>query len=182
MTSMYRRLGLALALSLLLHTLAFAPGLEGPEEPERPATPITLEARLQAPPAPPLEQPPLALPEPIRPKSSPRPPSKPARLAGSPGAAAMAGDWHAEAGRQLKELDRQGKFYPEEAISQGLEGEAIVLLILDETGNAVAARIEESCGHPILDAAALRAVRSLKSLPGSAPRKTLIPVRFILRR
>ena len=72
-------------------------------------------------------------------------------------------------------------FYPPEAIERGLEGEALVLLFLDEAGNAIAARIEASSGHAILDAAAVRAARTLKSLPASAPREALLPVRFRLR-
>ena len=71
--------------------------------------------------------------------------------------------------------------YPPEAIERGLQGEALVLLFLDATGNAIAARIESSSGHGILDDAALRAARSLRSLPASAPREVVLPVRFRLR-
>jgi len=71
--------------------------------------------------------------------------------------------------------------YPPEAIARGLEGETLVLLFLDETGNAIAARIESSSGHAILDEAAVRAARTLRSLPASAPREALVPVRFRLR-
>ena len=93
------------------------------------------------------------------------------------GAQALAGEAARKAGEQIaKEL-----FYPPEAIERGLEGEALVLLFLDEAGNAVAARIETSSGHPLLDGAAVRAARTLKSLPASAPREALLPVRFRLR-
>lgn len=71
--------------------------------------------------------------------------------------------------------------YPPEAIERGLQGEALVLLFLDTSGNAMAARIESSSGHALLDDAALRAVRSLRSLPASAPREALLSVRFRLR-
>jgi periplasmic protein TonB len=71
--------------------------------------------------------------------------------------------------------------YPPEAIERGLQGEALVLIFLDETGNAIAARIETSSGHALLDDAALRAARTLRALPDSAPREALLPVRFRLR-
>ena len=71
--------------------------------------------------------------------------------------------------------------YPPEAIERGLQGEALVLLFLDAAGNAIAARIEASSGHALLDDAALRAARTLRALPASAPREALLPVRFRLR-
>lgn len=101
----------------------------------------------------------------------------PLRPAAPAGALALAGEAARKAGEQIaKEL-----FYPTEAIERGLEGEALVLLFLDEAGNAIAARIEASSGHAILDVAAVRAARTLKSLPASAPREALVPVRFRLR-
>jgi protein TonB len=71
--------------------------------------------------------------------------------------------------------------YPREAIERGIEGEATVLLFLDESGNAIAARLEASSGHALLDDAAVRAARTLRALPGGAPREALLPVRFRLR-
>ena len=55
------------------------------------------------------------------------------------------------------------------------------MLFLDEAGNAIAARVEASSGHKLLDDAAVRAARTLKALPASAPREALVPVRFRLR-
>ena len=117
---------------------------------------------------------------------TPRLQKSPPRLARAPetsrpappaGAQALAG----EAARKATEQIAKELFYPAEAIERGLEGEALVLLFLDESGNAIAARIEASSGHAILDVAALRAARTLKSLPSSAPREALLPVRFRLR-
>lgn len=180
MTSMDRRLLPALAVSLVLHALPFASDLGKPQEvPKR----QLITAHLQPPP-PAGEPPPLLLPEPpqsakpAKAEPPPRPP-KPARPAPAPTAAPK--DWTKEVKRQLEALDEQGRFYPEEAVSRGLEGQALVFFVLDERGGVVAARIEESSGHRILDDAALRAVRSLKSLPAAAPRETLLPVRFRLR-
>jgi protein TonB len=89
--------------------------------------------------------------------------------------------WQDEVKRQIRKLDERGLFYPPEAITQGLEGETLVLLIINESGEVSAARVEQGSGHRILDDAALRAVRSLRSLPADAPRETLLPVRFRLK-
>lgn len=168
------RLALAVALSLSLHLLPFI-NPQPPESAQKTAsTPI--EAQLR-PPLPLPEQAALSLP-----KEEPRPatpaPSKP-RLA-RPGAQ-PADSWQTEVRRQLKNQHERGLFYPAEAIAQGLEGEALVLLILDSNGQVSAARIEESSGHRQLDAAALRAVRALHGIPADAPRETLLPVRFRLK-
>ena len=80
-----------------------------------------------------------------------------------------------------QKLDASGQFYPQEAIARGLEGEVLVLIIISEDGQVTAARVEQGSGHRILDDAALRAVRSLRSLPADAPREALLPVRFRLR-
>ncbi len=107
-------------------------------------------------------------------------PAEPARAPGASvpaGAQVLKGDAARKAGEQIaREL-----FYPPEAIERGLEGEAVVLLFLDEAGNAIAARIESSSGHALLDQAAVKAARTIRSLPGSAPREALLPVRFRLR-
>jgi protein TonB len=171
------RLALAVALSLSLHLLPFI-NPQPPESAQKTAsTPI--EAQLR-PPLPLPEQAALSLP-----KEEPRPaipatpaPSKP-KFA-RPGAQPTA-SWQTEVRRQLKNQHERGLFYPAEAIVQGLEGEALVLLILNSNGQVSAARIEESSGHRQLDAAALRAVRALHGIPADAPRETLLPVRFRLK-
>jgi protein TonB len=86
-----------------------------------------------------------------------------------------------EAALRATEQLRRELPYPAEAIERGLQGEALVLLFLDASGNAIAARLESSSGHALLDDAAVRAARSLRSLPDSAPREALVPVRFRLR-
>jgi len=86
-----------------------------------------------------------------------------------------------EAARKAGEQIARELYYPPEAIERGLEGEALVLLFLDESGNAIAARIEASSGHALLDAAAVRAARTLRAMPASTPREAVLPVRFRLR-
>jgi protein TonB len=86
-----------------------------------------------------------------------------------------------QAARVAAEQMARELLYPIEAVERGLQGEALVLLFLDESGNAVAARLEESSGHALLDEAAVRAARTLRALPSSAHREVLLPVRFRLR-
>lgn len=174
------RLSLALAVSLLLHGLPFLPGLL-PASPDKPRSP-PMVAELRPPPAT-ASQPELMLKEPAPtvspatpPKSSPAPKPRLPRPSPAPGK----DGWQTEVKKQLEKLDERGLFYPPEAIAQGRQGEVLVLLILDEHGDVVASRVEQSSGHAILDSAALRAVRSLRSLPADAPRETLLPVRFRL--
>jgi protein TonB len=86
-----------------------------------------------------------------------------------------------EAALKAAEQMRSELPYPAEAIQRGLQGDALVLLFLDASGNAIAARLESSSGHALLDDAAVQAARGLRSLPHSAPREALVPVRFRLR-
>ncbi|MDR3055569.1 MAG: TonB family protein [Zoogloeaceae bacterium] len=88
----------------------------------------------------------------------------------------------ASARSQLDQLARQEGFYPLEAIQNRWQGEAWVQIFLDAGGNVIAARIEEGSGFPILDAAALKAARALKSLPADGLESAILPVRFRLTR
>jgi protein TonB len=178
MTRIDYRLFAALALSLSLHLLPFLPAIDfGP----KPSPAAAMMAELRPPPAP-AATPPLSLPEQPRPTAeaaakTPKPPPKPADKATQQ----LAKTWTQAVREHLKKLDQAGQFYPPEAIARGLEGEVQVLLIIDEAGKVSAARIEQGSGHPLLDEAALRAVRSLQSLPADAPRQVVLPVRFRLR-
>jgi periplasmic protein TonB len=148
-----------------------------------PSTAVSLVAELRPPPAP-ASAPPLTLPEPPAPAKADRPPAtlpKKTPAATAKPAARPAATWSEAVTQQLRQRDAEGLFYPAEAIAQGLQGEVQVLMILDPAGQVSAARVEQGSGHPILDAAALRAVRSLRSLPADAPRQVVLPVRFRLR-
>jgi periplasmic protein TonB len=175
------RLLLALAASLLLHTLPFvaSPLTASPPPPQ--TTPLAATLRqLPAPPVPLPPPPPLTLPAQPRPAPTPAkpPPSKTERR-DKP--ALLAKTWTAAVSQHLRKLNDSGQFYPPEAIARGLEGEVLVLIIISESGQVTAARVEQSSGHHLLDDAALNAVRSLRSLPADAPREALLPVRFRLR-
>ena len=174
------RLFAALVLSLSLHLLPLLQNFNFDQKLPSTAAMLKAELRQPAPPPAPAAMPPLDLPKPrSTPENAPKPtpPSKPqSRPAPSPPQT-----WTQAVREHLKKLDNAGQFYPAQAIAQGLEGEVQVLLIIDESGTVSAARVEQSSGHAILDEAALRAVRSLRSLPADAPREVVLPVRFRLR-
>lgn len=186
--------GQALVLSLILHAIVIAAGIRIflPATFGRPASQsdamIWLRARLVEPaaPLPVLPQPPPreakrnANPGVVAGTARPRIEVVPSAAAAAPQTALPAplqGDAAASATEQL----RRELLYPREAIERGLQGEAVVLLFLDQSGSVIAARVEASSGYAILDDAAVRAVRSLRALPDSAPREALLAVRFRLR-
>jgi protein TonB len=165
----------ALALSLLLHALLFLPAEIFQQK--TPSTAGKLQASLRQPALQPIpEQPPLELPEPPKKKASTPEPKKKAEKPDK----SSTNTWMKSVREQFKKLDNAGQFYPAEAIAQGLQGEVLVLFYLDENGHVVAARVEQGSGYPILDNAAVRAVRSLHSLPADAPREGVLPVGFKL--
>lgn len=174
MTRTEYRLFAALALSLLLHLLPFLPYSTTPAAKPEGALPLQAELRK---PAPRVDQPPLPLklPEAQAPAENTKPKPLPAKSANPPKTLNHAVREH------LRKLDAAGQFYPAEAIARGLEGDVQILLVLDESGKVVAARVEQSSGHALLDEAALRAVRSLSSIPADSPRDTLLWLRFRLK-
>ena len=173
----------ALALSLGLHAVLFALGalILSPGLPQAPALrPLQpgLTVSLREPPVTPVATPPA----PVRFLAPPEPQQNPSATAASVTrprgfvARQLQGEMAVKATEQVaREL-----YYPPEAIERGLQGDALVLLFLDDSGKVIAARLEASSGHALLDDAAVRAARSLRALPG-APRETLLPVRFRLR-
>lgn len=170
-----RRLAAAFALSSLLHAAALTAGA-GPGRPQHEVPPpAMLQATLV--PAPQAPIPLLRAPEPVEAAGSPAkpPPARPRTV--PPKKAGMQADLATLASRQIA----RRLLYPEEAIARGLEGQATVMLFLDARGNAVAARLERSSGHAILDEAAVAAARQVSALPEGEPREVLLPVRFRLR-
>jgi len=178
-------LGWALVISLALHALL----ISAPAWRSRTLAQLPLTVSLREPPAAAEPQPPALPPEPARPPAQPKlrlpeRAAKPATRAAVEPAAAQAAGMQPLSGRAAQIAGEQmarALLYPPEAIERGLQGEALVLLFLDESGNAVAARLEASSGYPILDDAAVRAARTLRALPSGAPREALLPVRFRLR-
>lgn len=185
MQSAPARLYLAFALSLAAHAAV----LVGPPQARRsaapPPAPPVLHARLAPPPASsPLPELTLATPAPMHKRPEP---AAPARQQARPrlpptdhSRATPAPRLFREARRQLAQLAAETGFYPLEAIQQGLEGEVWVEIFLDADGHVMAARIERSSGHALLDQAALKAARALRSLPADGLTQAVLPVRFRL--
>jgi protein TonB len=179
---------LALVLSLLFHAAALA-ALDwlGADDSARfevvpPRVPLAV-VRLTPEPSP-AAQPPLVLPDPAsatRLHPMPRSKSDPPRREKVPAPAQPVQVLLGQAAGVAAEQIARNLLYPPEAIALGLEGEALVLLFLDESGSAIAARLERSSGHPILDQAALHAARTIRALPDGTPHEFLLPVRFRLR-
>jgi protein TonB len=174
MTRTDYRLTLALALSLAVHLLPVLPSLltDRPPPPSQPPPPLQASLR-----PPPVEMPPLVMPEaePPAPAAEKPPPAMTKASAKS-----RPRNWQEEVRRQFSKQLQRGDYYPLEAVSRGLEGDVLVLLIIDTDGNVAAARLEQGSGHPLLDQAALQNVRALRSLPADAPREVLLPVTFRL--
>ena len=184
----------ALLLSLLLHAILFAASdiwLAQPGRPPAQATGVQIDVTLRPGEALALAlalpQPPLFLDESAQPATRPaaREPSGHAGYSAKSSTPAFAAEsasvLEGEAARRANAQLARELLYPPEAIARGLEGQALVLLFLDASGNAIAARLEASSGHALLDDAAVRAARTLRALPDSAPREALLPVRFRLR-
>lgn len=176
------RLPLALIISLLFHSLPWLLNQTPPPKPPPPPKPslnATLTPQvLTAPIAPPE----LILPEPPKHQAATPPPLPPKPEKPKPRESRLNAPqtWNQAIAQQLKSLKDRQEYYPQEAIRQGLQGEVLVLVIIDENGNITAARVEESSGHRLLDDAALHNVRTIRSLPADAPREALLPLRFKL--
>jgi len=174
MTRATYRLALAVIVSLLLHTFPFIGELihVQPPPPARPPMRAEIKAARPLPPPPPLE---LDKAEPATPATP-----TPNILAKATNSKTLIPSWQQEIRRQLKKQRENGLFYPAEAIVQGLEGEVLVFMLLDENGRVAAARIEQGSGQALLDDAAVKAIRALHSLPADTPRQAVLPVRFRL--
>ena len=175
-------LGRALAISFALHAALIAAPAPRGEPPAHSALKVWLRGAVAAPQlqAPALQPPPapkLLLPGETARNANATKPAAESAVRQTASLQQLSGEAAHSAGDQMaREL-----LYPPEAIERGQQGEALVLLFLDEAGDAVAARLESSSGHALLDDAAVRAARMLRSLPSSAPREALLPVRFRLR-
>lgn len=173
-----RRLWPALAWSLLLHALvaAFAQWLAMPgRRPPPPASAALQAVLLPVPAAAPTR---LFAPAPVTATAAASLPPRPAeRPVERPAKSGVRAELATLASRQVA----RRLLYPEEAVVRGLEGEAQVMLFLDAGGNAVAARLERSSGHAMLDEAAVAAARGVRGLPEGGEREVLLPVRFRLR-
>lgn len=165
----------ALLASLLLHGLLFLPLIPPPA----PRAAERLEVHLSPPPA--AEPPPVDIaqastePPPEAAVETPLAPVAPLAPAHQAKAAPPA---PAQAQTRLV-APTQLRFYPEEAVRQGIEGDVLLQLALDEKGRVYSVEIVTSSGSPLLDRAAVTAAKNIGAMPGN-PSRTRLPVSFRL--
>jgi len=77
--------------------------------------------------------------------------------------------------------------YPRAAIRAGMEGRAVVAIMIDEEGRVISAKLSTSSGYDILDDAAVKAAKSISKVPKApaelewSKRRVKIPFKFRLR-
>ena len=179
---MPRRLILAFALSLALHSALLVPGIV--RRPPAAATPRMLQASLQRPPEPP--KPPIPQPETeavesiekdtLAPEEAPV--SQPAPTPPPPAAKHPAASqrYVERAQRQLSNV----LAYPAEAVNRGLEGDVHLLIKLTDDGTVEEVSVASSSGHVILDDAAVKAAYRTGKF-GAGPRELILPISFRLQ-
>lgn len=196
MNPSHRSLVLALGFSAILHGALLPNWLGMFNTPKPPPPPPRMTATLipaVPPPQPELKLdetellPPEPTPQPEPPKPAPQKPQKPPKVEAPkpkpekhnvPGT--LPPPAAKEAQKQLARMARKEGFYPLEAIKKGWQGEILVQIFLDANGHVIAARVENSSGYPILDEAALKAARALKSLPADGVEEAFLTVSFRL--
>lgn len=164
----------SLFLSVLLHTIWLMPGIKTPVRPDVSPSSSKLMLDIKLTHLPKLE---LEKTEHGAPAEDETP--NVAKISGR-NSKKIPDTWTSQVRKQFQRLAEQQTYYPQEAIRQNLEGVVSVLVILDNKGIVVASRVEEASGHPLLDQAALKAVRLLKPLGSDAPREFVLPVVFKL--
>ena len=127
---------------------------------------VPLHAVKQRRPAPaPAAQPPVA--RPSVPRVSSRPARRPART---------------RTATKLKLVSRPNlmRYYPEEARRQGIQGEALIEIVVDTTGKVTQATLVRSSGSQLLDRQAIRVMYAYRFEAGAGG-KARVPVNFRLR-
>lgn len=162
-----------LLLSLVLH-LAMVIGPRWLASKTQVVEPPRIEVTLvpETPPPPPIDSvttveppPPIAAPQPPAPVPTTKPAAK--RIQGA-------------ALRRAQAALSEHLLYPPEAVRRELEGDVILLLLLDRDGRIQSIELARSSGHALLDQAAISAATRIGSLPGN-PAQTLLPVSFRLQ-
>ena len=174
------RLAIFLALSVVLHAiLVFLPHQVRHFKPKKAA----LAVQIVVPPPPAMPQVEWIVPESESPKptESPKKAEKSKANNESPSKNSLIPKtWKEAIFEKIEAQKSAGLFYPKAAILQGLEGTAEVMIFLDAEGKVLAARLEATSGHAILDEAALKVARALKTLPRGAPTEIVLPIVFRL--
>lgn len=67
--------------------------------------------------------------------------------------------------KELIDIVRLQQYYPQSAVSAGVEGELTIQLRIDKEGNIIAKKVTQHSGSRLLDYAALRMIGKVQSLP-----------------
>lgn len=118
---------------------------------------------------PPTPEPPKPVP-PVEPPPPPPPPPPPVKTpppAPTPAPVVPASNPQAEGAYQARarSLIDRNKRYPDEAQRLGMSGVVVVRYVIGRDGHLIRAEVEQSSGYPMLDKAALQAVRNTKFDP-----------------
>jgi protein TonB len=109
-------------------------------------------------------------PKPVAPVEPPPPPPKPVPAPApvpTPAPAPRVSNPQAEGAYQSKarsQIDRN-KRYPDEAQRLGMSGAVLVRYVIGRDGHLIRAEVEQSSGYPLLDKAALQAVKNTRFDP-----------------
>lgn len=167
--------GLAVEVILLAADAPPAPDANAPRAQDPPATfepepepPPAKEAEPE--PSPPADSAPLAMPEAPSPKAPPRRAAK-ARttLASAAGGNSGPAPRVAATGPRYDAayLSNPAPSYPPAARRRNLQGRVLVYAVVGPGGDCARAEVRRTSGHPILDEAALQAVRAWRFVPAT---------------
>ena len=173
------RLAIFLALSVVLHAvLVFLPHQVRHFKPKKAA----LAVQIVAPPPPAMPKVEWVVPETESESPTPQKKTEKSKTKEAPPTknSLIQKTWKEAIFEKIEAQKSAGLFYPKAAILQGLEGTAEVMIFLDAEGKVLAARLEATSGHAILDEAALKVARALKTLPRGAPTEIVLPIVFRL--
>jgi protein TonB len=157
------------------------------EAPPQPA-PVELPAKVETGPAPAVDAEPVAVPASLSVSAASVPLHRPLRVAMG-GPARTLRDTTAESGSTRSKArlgDNPRPEYPRSARESGWEGTVMLRVDVLESGMAGAVLVHKTCGHAVLDDAALSAVQKWKFAPamdGAFPVRSVVylPVQFDLR-
>jgi len=128
-----------------------------PSEPLPPPVPMPAVETVP-PPAVPQQTPVVSLPRPVPQAPPEEPVAAPEQPRSNP---AAEGAYQSRARAQVE----KNRHYPDEAQQLGMTGAAVIVYAIGRDGRLVRAGIERSSGYPMLDQAALRAVRQTRFDP-----------------
>ena len=130
-------------------------------------------------------QPSLVRPAELLPERSPAPADIQPSNARQPSSSSVAQTVGTTPIKPARPISNPNPMYPPDAVRQGLEGRVILSVTISFTGKVTRVTVAASCGHQLLDQAALDAVRRWRFSPATREGKPVewtarLPIRFRL--